>query len=35
MREPVRIERAYAAPAPDDGMRVLVHRLWPPGLTKE
>lgn len=27
--------RVYEPPAPDDGYRVLVDRLWPRGLTKE
>lgn len=31
----VRIKRVYAPPAPEDGLRVLVDRLWPRGLTKE
>ena len=31
----IRIKRVYEAPAPDDGLRVLVDRLWPRGLTKE
>jgi uncharacterized protein YeaO (DUF488 family) len=31
----VAIRRAYEAPAPNDGMRVLVDRLWPRGLSKE
>lgn len=30
-----RLKRAYEAPAPDDGFRVLVDRLWPRGLTRE
>ncbi len=30
-----RIKRVYQAPADDDGLRVLVDRLWPRGLTKE
>jgi len=30
----VRIKRAYEAPAKHDGVRVLVDRLWPRGLTK-
>ena len=30
----VRVRRAYDAPEPDDGTRVLVDRLWPRGLTK-
>ena len=31
----IRLKRAYEAPTPDDGLRVLVERLWPRGLTKE
>jgi hypothetical protein len=31
----LKLKRAYAAPAPEDGFRVLVERLWPRGLTKE
>ena len=31
----VRLKRVYDAPAPQDGARVLVDRLWPRGLTKE
>ena len=29
------IKRVYEAPAPEDGERVLIDRLWPRGLTKE
>lgn len=29
------IKRAYEDPSDDDGMRVLVDRLWPRGLSKE
>lgn len=29
------VKRAYEAPAPDDGYRVLVDRLWPRGVTKD
>jgi uncharacterized protein YeaO (DUF488 family) len=29
------IKRAYEPPAPEDGYRVLVDRLWPRGLSKE
>jgi uncharacterized protein YeaO (DUF488 family) len=29
------IKRAYMMPAPDDGLRVLVDRLWPRGLAKD
>jgi len=28
-------KRAYQPPAPEDGLRVLVDRLWPRGVTKE
>ena len=31
----VLIKRAYDAPSPDDGTRVLIDRLWPRGLAKE
>ena len=31
----VRLARVYADPTPDDGVRVLVDRLWPRGLRKE
>jgi uncharacterized protein YeaO (DUF488 family) len=31
----VRVRRAYDAPDPADGRRVLVDRLWPRGLRKE
>src|SRR5205814_200822 len=30
----VRVKRVYDPPATDDGVRVLVDRLWPRGLTK-
>jgi uncharacterized protein YeaO (DUF488 family) len=30
----IRLKRAYLAPSPDDGVRVLVDRLWPRGLRK-
>ena len=30
----IRIRRVYEAPSDDDGMRVLVDRLWPRGLSK-
>ena len=32
---PIKLKRAYDAPAAGDGYRVLVDRLWPRGLTKE
>lgn len=31
----IRIKRAYDAPAPDDGQRILVDRLWPRGVSKD
>jgi uncharacterized protein YeaO (DUF488 family) len=31
----VRVKRASEPPAPGDGMRVLVDRRWPPGLSKD
>ena len=31
----IRLKRVYEAPAPEDGTRILVERLWPRGLTKE
>jgi uncharacterized protein YeaO (DUF488 family) len=31
----VRVRRVYEPPEPDDGVRVLVDRLWPRGLKKE
>jgi uncharacterized protein YeaO (DUF488 family) len=36
VREPslIRIKRAYDPPSADDGLRILIDRLWPRGLTK-
>ncbi|MCE7984442.1 MAG: DUF488 domain-containing protein [Caldilinea sp. CFX5] len=31
----IQVKRIYAPPAPEDGYRVLVERLWPRGITKE
>ena len=31
----VRVRRAYDPPAPGDGQRVLVDRLWPRGLSRQ
>ena len=31
---PVNLKRAYEAPAPEDGRRFLVERLWPRGIRK-
>jgi uncharacterized protein YeaO (DUF488 family) len=33
-RSSIAIKRAYEPPAPQDGLRVLVDRLWPRGLPK-
>lgn len=30
-----RLKRVYEPPAPEDGKRVLVERLWPRGLSRE
>jgi len=32
---PIRLKRVYDPPAPADGLRILVDRLWPRGLKKE
>jgi uncharacterized protein YeaO (DUF488 family) len=32
--ERVKLKRAYQEPAADDGMRILIDRLWPRGLKK-
>ena len=34
-RPDVRVRRVYDEPEPDDGIRVLVDRIWPRGLTKD
>lgn len=31
----IRLKRAYDPPAPEDGLRILVDRLWPRGVTKQ
>ena len=31
----MRVKRVYEAPAQEDGLRVLVDRVWPRGLSKE
>ncbi|HZW09322.1 MAG TPA: DUF488 domain-containing protein [Phycisphaerales bacterium] len=31
----IRIKRIYDDPSPEDGLRVLVDRLWPRGMSKE
>lgn len=30
----LKIKRVYDDPSPDDGLRILVDRIWPRGLTK-
>ncbi|HXV12524.1 MAG TPA: DUF488 family protein [Burkholderiales bacterium] len=34
-RRPILLKRVYDKPAPDDGLRVLVDRLWPRGMTRQ
>jgi uncharacterized protein YeaO (DUF488 family) len=31
----IKLKRVYESPSPTDGLRILVDRLWPRGLTKE
>jgi uncharacterized protein YeaO (DUF488 family) len=31
----LQLKRAYDAPSPDDGLRILVDRLWPRGLKRD
>lgn len=31
----IRLKRAYEAPAANDGVRILVERLWPRGVSKQ
>jgi len=31
----IRLKRVYEEPSKEDGIRILVERLWPRGLTKE
>ncbi|GMV49981.1 MAG: hypothetical protein UZ03_NOB001002271 [Nitrospira sp. OLB3] len=31
----IRLKRAYSTPSPQDGLRLLVDRLWPRGCRKE
>jgi uncharacterized protein YeaO (DUF488 family) len=35
MKMKIKVKRVYENPDKDDGMRILVDRLWPRGLTKE
>ena len=34
VRTMLRMKRVYEPPSPDDGVRVLVERLWPRGMSK-
>lgn len=34
-RASIRVRRVYDEPGPEDGVRVLVDRLWPRGVTRE
>ena len=31
----IRLKRVYEPPGPDDGIRILVERLWPRGVNKQ
>jgi len=31
----IKLKRAYEAASPDDGLRILVERLWPRGVSKQ
>jgi uncharacterized protein YeaO (DUF488 family) len=31
----IKLKRAYEAVTPDDGLRILVERLWPRGISKQ
>lgn len=31
----IHVKRIYKAPSPEDGVRILVDRLWPRGMSKE
>ncbi|MGH8745743.1 MAG: DUF488 domain-containing protein [Burkholderiales bacterium] len=33
-RRPIRLKRVYEEPEPADGLRVLIDRLWPRGLSR-
>lgn len=35
MGSEVRLSRVYAEPSPQDGLRVLVDRIWPRGLSRQ
>ena len=31
----IRIKRVYREPSPEDGVRILIDRMWPRGISKE
>ena len=31
----IKLKRAYDPPSPDDGVRILIDRLWPRGISKK
>jgi uncharacterized protein YeaO (DUF488 family) len=33
-RRPIKLKRVYETPSPADGLRVLVDRLWPRGMSR-
>jgi len=35
MARPIKLKRVYEAPVKTDGVRILVDRIWPRGLTKK
>lgn len=35
MKFPIKIKRIYDSPLSEDGLRILIDRLWPRGLSKE
>jgi uncharacterized protein YeaO (DUF488 family) len=34
-RPSIQIKRVYESPSPEDGVRILIDRLWPRGISKE
>ncbi|MCC6946170.1 MAG: DUF488 domain-containing protein [Bradyrhizobiaceae bacterium] len=34
MKQRIRTKRVYESPSPDDGVRILVDRIWPRGVSK-
>jgi len=34
-RENIKLKRIYESPSSDDGIRILIDRLWPRGISKE